>query len=141
MNGTPTAFAGSIQGLMATNPYWMGVSRAIPRYTAFTNPAKVLPISSIEDSTWSNAVKRSLSEAARFANPFKPVSGSTAAINRAVTETGEAGKNFIQASADAVQAAGAGITSGFKWAVGLAFLGLALYVFTMLSPFLPKPGR
>lgn len=135
------SFAADIQKVMAWDPFWMGVSRGEPQVSSYTNPGKMVSVTSAPKAGWGSAIKNALQEAARSANPFKPVSGSSAAISKATTEVSESGKRFLDAGSTAVLAAGEGITSGFRWAVGLLMLGAAFYVFTMLSPFIPRPVR
>ena len=141
MGMSENTFAGDIQKVMAFDPYWMGVSRGRPQYSSYIEPGKRVEITSAPAASWGDSITRALKEAARSANPFKPVSGSSAAIAKATDQVRESGKEFLHASSEAVLAAGEGITSGFRWAVGLVFLGAALYVFMLLAPYLPRPAR
>ena len=135
---TPSSFAADLQAVLGTTPYWSKPTTPSIAVQQLADPDK--PSYAIGDpanNTFSGAVRRAL----EAVNPFSESTLTPrGAIAKATVDLGKAGGEALSAAASATQAAGSGISSGFKWATFIIIFGLVAYVFFLAAPFLPKPS-
>lgn len=134
---TPASFAADMQKVLGITPYWSKPTTHAVQVQQLADPDK--PAYAVADpnaGTFYGAAKRALSAL----DPFQSTLTPSGAIAQATVPLGKAGAKALEAAADATQAAGSGITSGFKWATFIIIFGVCAYAFMFLSPFLPKPS-
>ena len=68
-------------------------------------------------------------------SPFSVVADP---VGKAVNKIGDETAGLIRATTSATESVGKGLSSGFKWAMFLIVIGIALYALAILSPFIPK---
>jgi hypothetical protein len=62
-------------------------------------------------------------------------------VGKAVGTISEGTSELLKGTGQAASAAVGGISSGFKWAVIIVIVGVALYAFALISPLIPRPAR
>ncbi len=134
--GTPADFAADMQSVIGITPYWSKPTMPSIQVQQLTEPDKPSYAVVEPSGSWADAAKRALS----YLDPFQSTLSPSGAVAQATVPLGKAGARALEAAADATQAAGSGITSGFKWATFIVIFGLLAYGFVLAAPFLPKPS-
>lgn len=133
---TPASFAADMQKVLGITPYWSKPTTHAVQVQQLADPDKPAYAVAEPAGTFTDSAKRALAAL----DPFNSTLTPRGAVANAVVPLGKAGAKALEAAADATQAAGSGITSGFKWATFIIIFGLLAYGFALAAPFLPKPA-